>query len=270
MNTPHDDSTNIKLIKLAQSGDKTAQNKLIEENQNLIKYIASKYAPRCKSMTYDDLVSEGTIGFISGIMHYSEDAAKENNCSAISYICIWIESAIRRAILNNDEMIRIPIHIKSQYTKTAQELAMLEQEHGQIQELEKINILNKNEISLDNYENVSIIRNQISLNTNLSEDEDFELLDTVQDAQAEKEFSHIEIEECNQKINEVLSEILTEKEKLIIKARYGLDDNVPISEADLARELNIAKARVRNIEQHALRKIRVAMKKENTLKEFYG
>lgn len=93
--------TNEELVVLYQQGNKQALEQLIENNQKFIYKIANKfYTEGISSIDKDDLIQEGTIGFIIACNKY--DINNEKRALFITYAFHWIYSKIHRFITNRD------------------------------------------------------------------------------------------------------------------------------------------------------------------------
>ena len=68
---PLSSSEELECIKLKESGDKNARNKLIEHNLRLVAHIVKKYDKN--NIDTDDLISIGTIGLIKGVDTFSSN-----------------------------------------------------------------------------------------------------------------------------------------------------------------------------------------------------
>lgn len=62
-------------------------------------------------------------------------------------------------------------------------------------------------------------------------------------------------DEVTQNLNELLKS-LSDREERVIRLRYGLDDNRPRSLLEIAREFDLTRERIRQIESKAIKKLR--------------
>lgn len=91
---------NLSLISLAQSGDKTAMEKLVLDNMGLVRTVAVKF--RDRGTEFEDLMQIGTMGMIKAI--HSFDTSRGTAFS--TYAVPLIVGEIRRH-LRDDGLIRV-------------------------------------------------------------------------------------------------------------------------------------------------------------------
>lgn len=96
------------LWQAAAQGDRNAHDQLLLAHDAMIRKEAYKFARYCKHLTADDLYQEGMIGAIRAMQHYDSTIA-----SFTTYVLPWIQKAIRRAIDNQEDTIRLPVYLRS-------------------------------------------------------------------------------------------------------------------------------------------------------------
>jgi len=83
--------TNEELVQIYQSGNKLAIDKLLENNQGIIRKIASKYMRVSSRLEFDDLFNSGVIGLINTAKNYdfnNDKKAKFHHINRGIYICV--------------------------------------------------------------------------------------------------------------------------------------------------------------------------------------
>jgi RNA polymerase primary sigma factor len=242
-----------KLAALAQAGNENARQKLVSANLRLV-IMAARHYTQNTSLSFEDLIQEGNLGLIRA----TQDFKPELGWRFATYAMYWIKQSISRAILNQSRTIRLPIHIlelQSKYKKaqselrerlnrapTAQEIAEeLGVEVKKIEEIEKI------------------VKDPVSLNASLNDEDDGTVEDLVADPNAIKPEDKIDNELLSKAIAQVLP-TLDEREQEVIIARYGLNQAKPKTLDQLGVEYGVSKERIRQIEQKALRKLRNPMR----------
>lgn len=99
----------------------------------------------------------------------------------------------------------------------------------------------------------------ISLSDSIESDGDGNSL-SVMDvlAQDDDMLDNISMHETRSLVKVYIDECLDEREKLIIRKRYGLDGRKPLTQREVAEECGISRSYVSRIEKKALEKLRAA------------
>ena len=231
------------------AGDKKAKEKLVSANLRLVVMAAKQYNLHT-ALSFEDLIQEGNLGLMRAVDTY--DATKGFRFS--TYAMHWIKQAISRAMLNQGRAIRVPVNVlefKSKYNKAVK--ALFEQ-LGRDPRLEEVA-----EYMGEKVEKVkemeTLIKDPVSLNTSLNDEDDGTLEDLVADPNQDRPDDRIDNELRAKAIAQVL-ETLTQREKEVIIARFGLNGTRTKTLEEIAADYKLTKERIRQIEQSALHKLR--------------
>jgi len=256
----------------AKQGDKEALKKLVEGNLRFVVSIAKNFMGWGVPLT--DLIAAGNLGLIEAAKRFDPDkieAAKrfdpDKNVKFISYAVWWIRQAIMQTIFQQTGAVRIPVKESLFIAKVKETYEKLKEELGK--ESTEEDIAKRLNTSVKKIKDaLSIVRLPISLDMPLGEggEEDFTLLDVLSKKGTEDIEGEL-IEETIHKELESMLDVLDEREKQIIKMRYGLSGEEPKTLEEAGEKLGISRERVRQLEQRALKKLKaVALKKH--LKDF--
>lgn len=248
------------LAKKAKKGDKEALKKLVEGNLRFVIAVAKNFMGWGVSLT--DLIAAGNLGLLEAAKRFDP----EKEVKFISYAVWWIRQAIMQTIFQQTGAVRIPIKESIFIAKVKDTYEKLKESLGR--EPTEEEIAKKLNTSIRKVKNaLSVVRMPISLDMPLGEgEEEFTMLDVLSKKGTEDIERDILQETLHKDIESMLN-VLDERERQILRMRYGLFDGEVKTLEEVGEILGISRERVRQLEQRALKKLKsIAMKKH--LKDF--
>jgi RNA polymerase primary sigma factor len=230
-----------------QEGDQGALQELVEANLRFVVSIANKY--RACGISLLDLINEGNIGLIEAAKRFDPD----RGVKFISYAVWWIRQAIMQALAEQCGSVRLPLKqagllykIRSQYQKLAKE-------HGKEPRTDEL--AESLDMKVEEVEEIMrVSRKALSLESPMGEDSDTAYLDLMTADNIPPVDHELVKSSLSTEIAKLLQE-LTDREEQVIRMRFGIGAEGPLTLEKVGEKLGLSRERIRQIEKKAKKKL---------------
>lgn len=262
MLTPDEEAALAQAIhKGGPEGDR-ARDRLVNANLRFVVSVAKQYQHQGISLI--DLINEGNMGLVKAAEKFDET----RGFKFISYAVWWIRQSVMEALAVKSRIVRMPLNQVGISGKVNRVTEQFLQEHGRMPSLHELAEL----IDVDEAQ----IRTAVSANTHTTsidapfgDDDDGSMADMLlSDDNDLKSDSSLEKESMAQFVNDLLREVLSNREQKIVRESFGIGV-MEKSLEEIATDMGMTRERIRQLREKAIRKIRFS-KYANTLRQYLG
>ena len=223
---------------------------LLRSNLRLVIHLAKKLKGR--GIPFLDLIQEGNLGLMTALEKY--ECERGNRFS--TYAVWWIRNTLFKAMAQKNRLIRLPEHVKAAIGAVRREMGDLSGELGR-RPTEK-EIADRMDLPVEKViELLTVVKDPRPLENFGAETDGPQLIAQVPDTNVVDPLKRTLKREMRTNVTKALR-ILSPSEERVIRLRFGMDGEAPMSLRQIGNACKLSHERVRLIQRAALRKLRAA------------
>lgn len=251
----------VALAQRIRKGDHEALERLTEANLRFVVSVAKQY--QHQGLSLPDLINEGNLGLMKAAKKFDET----RGFKFISYAVWWIRQSILQALAEQSRIVRLPLNQVGAVNKIYRFFAEFQQIYNREPTTKEIS----EELDITQKKIFQVLKaagKHMSMDAPLTNDDDSNRLVDIMENDGIDPSDNMLIKESLLKEIERALSTLPERESVIIKHFFGVNDE-ELSLREIGDKLGLTRERVRQLKERALRKLRKTSRSKH-LKTFLG
>ena len=235
-----------------------ARNEFVKANLRLVVSIARRF--NHGRMPLNDLIQEGNIGLIKAVERYDYHRGYRFS----TYASWWIRHAISRALADKGRAVRLPVHMLDAYQKVSRAFRELSSRLHRPPTTEELGVYTK--IGTVKVEKILgyMSDQNLSLDRTISEGDDRRFVEMLTDPDAVTAQDWLQERSMTDQVTQIMGD-LKPIESDVLRKRFGLEATWEQTLKEIGDAYSLSRERIRQIQEQALGKIRVALRQRDVI-----
>lgn len=241
----------LACVVAAQAGDIAARNRLVTGNLRIVKLIACRYSGA--AIDVDDLIGEGCLGLADAVDRFSIEVA--DGTRFITYAVWWVRQRILLAVYRHASMLHIPTSRICDLQRSDKRRTALRRQLGRDPSVDELAAATG--LTAERLERAQRVRLPDLMLDSIVDGHDEPHLQLMPSEDAPPD-ADLERQELRALSDAALGQ-LDPRAQMIVRWRYGLDDDTPRTLDQIGQLLHVSRERVRQLHDRALEAMRAGI-----------
>lgn len=248
--------------------EKQARDRLIEDYQRLVVFLAKKRRFLFRSMELLDLIQEGNLGLMQALEEYDPSCGYPLR----TVVCHHVRHAIWEALRSHDRMIRLPVHVHKAVSwmerRKSELLAALDHEPSSVELARGMEMSEEELLELERSNRCQEVASIQALVVETKGEDYLNFVSLFEAAVAEQAHR----EPFEEMVRQAMETAITRRQREVLQLRYGFNEgggSVRTKRA-VAEMLGVAEGSVGQVERAAIKRLHMVLLPSSAELEVYA